>query len=232
MANICVIVCYDDSYSNMAETTVGLNIKPYCEKHGYDIYIDRYENYDTSRAPQWHKIKVCIEVLQTNKYDWIFFIDIDCLIMNSSIKLESIIDNQYSFILPQHIMPAEDTPIINIPEVQNIITSQFFVKNDADGLSILNAIWNANSNIDINKFDYDGRGVRIVINSGEFNHKIKIVEEHLLNRFWYMNNPFMTMYFIGINDHVWKPKDFIVHVTGYKTEERTRLLSDINYFAE
>ena len=232
MANICVIVCYDDNYSNMAETTVDLNIRLYCEKHGYDIHVDKYENPDTSRAAQWHKIKVCMEVLQTNKYDWIFFIDTDCLIMNSSIKLESLIDDEYSFILPQHRIPADDTPIVNIPGIDNVITSQFFVKNDVDGLAILQAIWNANSDIDINKFDYDGRGTRIVINSGEFNHKIKILEERLLNRFWYMNDPFMVMYFDGVNDHVWKPGDFIVHVTGYKTPERTRLLSDINFFAQ
>jgi hypothetical protein len=216
----------------MAETTVDLNIKPYCNKHGYDLYVDRYENADPSRAPQWNKIKVCKEVLQSGKYEWAFFIDTDCLIMNSSIKLESLIDNDYSFIVPNHRMPAEDTPIINIDGVSNVITSQFLVKNDSDGISILDAIWDADQGIDINKFDYDGRGARIVINSGKFSDKIKVIEERLLNTFWYMNNPFMVMYFEGVNNYAWKPGDFIVHVTGYTTPERTRILSDLNSFAE
>jgi hypothetical protein len=41
----------------------------------------------------------------------------------------------------------------------------------------------------------------------------------------------MVFNFRGINDNVWKEGDFIVHVTGYTTEERVRILSDLNYFS-
>jgi hypothetical protein len=84
----------------------------------------------------------------------------------------------------------------------------------------------------LSTFDYEGRQARIVINSLKFKDKIKIIEEKLLNRFWYFNNPFMTFHFKGVNNLVWQPGDFIVHVTGYSKEERIKLLSDLNYFSK
>lgn len=232
MKNICIVVMYTDNYSKMASITVENNIKLYCNLHNYGLYIDQYKTVDSSRSFQWHKIKLCKELLLTNKYEWLFFLDIDCLIMNSSIRLESFIDENYSYILPSHCMPAQDTPITTVDGVQNIISSQFFVRNNEKGIAILNAIWDANNGIDINEFDHEGRATRIVINSEQFKDDIKIIEEHLLNRFWYFNNPYMLNHFKGINDHVWQPGDFIVHVTGYPVDERTKLLSDLNYFSD
>lgn len=232
--NICVLVSYDDNYASMAEITVFDNIQAYCNKHGYSLYIDTQKNVDNNRSASWQKIKTSINVLKNHNFKWLFFIDADCLIMNSDIKLESIIDDNYSFIVPQHNVKAEDNPITNIPGIQNIISSQFLVKNDKDGLSILEAIWGVEGwpeGMSLDTFDYEGRQVRIVINSLQFKDKIKIIEEKILNRFWYINNPFMVMHFKGANDNAWQPGDFIVHVTGYPKEGRIKLLSDLNYFS-
>jgi hypothetical protein len=35
----------------------------------------------------------------------------------------------------------------------------------------------------------------------------------------------------NINDNVWEPGDFTVHVTGYPLDIRKNLLSDLNYFS-
>jgi hypothetical protein len=94
--------------------------------------------------------------------------------------------------------------------------------------------WEANGfpeGIDINTFDHEGRQTRITVSKPEFKDKVKIIEERLLNTFWYMNNPFLVFHFKGVNDLVWKPGDFIVHVTGYKVEDRVKILSDLNYFS-
>jgi hypothetical protein len=233
MENICVLVSYNEAYSKVAELTVFHNIQKYCENHGYTLWVDKQQELDNDRSSHWQKIKTTINILP--KFDWVFFIDTDCLIMNSDIKLESLIDDNYSFIVPQHNVAAEDNPITNIPGIRNVITSQFLVKNDADGLAILQAIWDAEDwpkEMDLATFDYEGRQTRIVINSLKFKDKIKIIEEKLLNRFWYINSPFMLMHFKGVNDNVWKPGDFIVHVTGYKLEDRIKLLSDLNYFSK
>jgi len=231
---ICVLVSYNDDYEHMTSLTVENNIKKYCELYGYSLWIDKQENSNQyNRAPQWYKIKTSIDILENNNFKWLFFIDADCLIMNSNIRLESLIDDNYSFIVPAHNITPVDTPVTN-HNVKNIITSQYLVKNDDAGLSILKDIWEANGfpeGIDINTFDYEGRQARVTISKPEFKDKVKIIEERLLNTFWYMNNPFLVFHFKGVNDLVWKPGDFIVHVTGYKVEDRVKILSDLNYFS-
>lgn len=231
---ICFLVTYDENYAELAKYSVYKNISKYCKKHGYFLHVDRQINLDNDRSPSWQKIRQAQSILKQGKFKWLFFMDVDCLIMNSDIKLESLIDEDYSFIVPQHNIKAEDNPITNIPGVQNVITSHFFVKNDEHGLAILQAIWDAEEwpkGMSYQTFDYEGRQTRLLINSLRFKDKIKIIEEKLLNRFWYVNNPFMVMHFKGVNDNVWQPGDFTVHVTGYKKHERIQLLSDLHAFS-
>jgi hypothetical protein len=224
---ICVLVSYDEGYKRMASYTVRDNIRKYCDLHGYDLHIDYQEKFSNGKPSQWQKIRAARELLETNKYDWVFYLDTDCIIMNSDIKLESFIDDNCSFIVPRHCIEAVDTPTSE----GNIISSQFFVKNDEFGKDILDEIWLAEGNDKVNQFDYEGRQIRILINNGKYKNRIKLVEEKRLNRFWYFNNPFMVFKFKGINENVWQKGDFIIHVTGYDTEARVRLLSDLNYFS-
>jgi hypothetical protein len=229
---IAVLVVYDDNYEEMKKITVDDNIQQYCELHNYTLIKHKVEESD--RHASWYKISKSIEILKSNEFDWVFFIDLDCLIMNPTIKLETIIDEKYSFIVPSHNVPAIDTPTITPFNTDNTITSQFLVKNDEMGIKILEDIWEANGwpeNMDINTFDYEGRQARITIIKPEFSNHIKIIDEKILNRFWYMNSPFVVFHNLGVNNLVWNPGDFIVHVTGYKKEDRIKLLSDLNYFS-
>jgi hypothetical protein len=227
----------------MASYTVRDNIRKYCDMHGYDLHIDYQEKFSNGKPAQWQKIRAARELLETGKYDWVFYLDTDCLIMNPDIKLESFVDDDCSFIVPAHSIKAVDNPIhweireridnymSILKVVDNIISSQFFVKNNEHGKAILDEIWEAKGNDKVDKFDYEGRQIRMIINEGKYKEHIKIVEEKRLNRFWYFNNPFMVFNFAGINHNVWQDRDFIVHVTGYDTEARVRLLSDLNYFS-
>jgi hypothetical protein len=230
--NIAVLVIYDENYETMKNLTVDHNIQQYCDLHGYTLIACKINS--TERSPQWYKIHESIDVLKSNEFEWLFFIDLDCLIMNPTIRLESIIDDNYSFIIPSQNTPSNDTPIITPFDTDNIITSQFLVKNDEFGIKILEDIWEAkelSGNFNFYEFDHEQRQTKITIQKEEFKPYVKIIEEKTLNRFWYMNSPFMTLNNIGVNDLVWKPGDFIVHVTGYKKEEKIKLLSDLNYFS-
>jgi len=103
--DICVLMLYDDYYAKLAEVTIDKNVKQYCDLHGYTLISHKIENIDNHRLPQWQKIQVSIDILKTNKFKWLFFLDTDCLIMNSTIKLESIIDSSFIvlFIIRQSV---------------------------------------------------------------------------------------------------------------------------------
>lgn len=232
--DICFLLCYDDGYSEMARMTIDNNIKPYCRLHGYSLKEHLITEKVSGRDFQWQKIKITIDTLKKTNFKWLFFMDVDCLIMHTPIKLEDIIDENYSFILPSHNVGAIDTPITEFGEIKNIITSHIFVKNDEIGLKILEDIWRASdwpANKDINEFDHEARQTRITIQKKEFRDKIKIVEEKVLNRFWIMNSPFMIYRLKGVNENVWQPGDFSVHVTGYPKEMRMELLKDLLHFS-
>jgi hypothetical protein len=232
---IGVLVMYDDLYEEMSTLTVDRNIKDYCDMYGYVLIKHKIENVDNGRAPQWQKIIESIKILESGDLDWLFFIDLDCLIMNQTIKLESLIDENYSFIIPSHGIDAVDFPMeTNEFGENNVITCAYFVKNDKWGIEILKSVWECRGmpeGLNIDEFDHEGRQCRITLSMSEFKPHVKIVEERLLNRFWYMNKPFVTFQNIGINDLTWKPGDFIVHVSGYSTQERIQMLSDLNYFS-
>lgn len=223
---ICVLAVYDDYYADMAAVTVEKNMKHYCTLHGYS-----FEAVKTSsdRYAPWNKIKVSLDIL--HKYKWVFFIDLDCLFMNQTIRLEDLIDDRYSFIVPSHFLPAMDYPLNINWKTDNIITSQFFVQNTEMGKRILQDIWDAKDIEDLSKFDYEGRQTRVTITKPEFVPHVKIIEERLVNRFWYTSDPFVAMRNIGINDHCWEPGDFIVHVTGYQKDQRTDILESLNHFS-
>jgi len=232
--DICFLICYDEGYSEMARITIDKNIKPYCRLHGYYFWEHLITEKELGRDFQWQKIKIAHNILKKNNFRWLFFMDVDCLIMHTPTKLEQIIDENYSFILPSHNVGAIDTPLTELGDIHNIITSHFFVKNGDTGLKILEDIWEAKdypTRCPINSFDHEARQTRITIQKKEFRNSVKIVEEKLLSRFWIMNSPHMIYRMRGVNSNVWQPGDFSVHVTGYPKEKRIELLEDLSHFS-
>jgi hypothetical protein len=230
--NIGVVVSFNDAYSDMARVSVFENIDHYCKLYGYTLHIDKQESKRMDRYAAWNKIIACIDALPL--YDWIFYIDVDCIIMNHSKMLETFISDDYSFIIPAHNIKAVDTPVLNEVGTDCVITSQFFVKNDEVGMAILEDIWQASdwpADMDINEFDHEGRQTRVTINKPQFSKRVKVVEEHVLNRFWYVNNPFINFHNKGVNDNIWQSGDFIVHVSNYSVKDRTNLLDMLNHFS-
>lgn len=227
-----VVVSYNEAYADMARVSVFENIAHYCNLYGYTLHVNTQQSPAMTRHPAWNKVIACIEALPL--YDWIFYIDVDCIVMNHTIQLEVLIDDDYSFIVPAHNLNAVDTPVLNEMGTNCVITSQFLVRNDDVGMAILQDIWDAKDwpeGMNINSFDYEGRQTRVTINKPQFSKRVKVVEEHVLNRFWYINNPFISFHNKGVNNNVWQPGDFIVHVSNYSVNERTNLLDMLNHFS-
>ncbi|HAI18740.1 MAG TPA: hypothetical protein DCM10_12310, partial [Xanthomarina gelatinilytica] len=78
------------------------NKKKYCRKHGYDFVCKRglYETKFEKRHPSWHSIKLILEILETTNIDWVFWSDVDALVMDATKKLETFIEDDYDMIIP------------------------------------------------------------------------------------------------------------------------------------
>ena len=63
--------------------------KAYARHQGYDLFVD-FETREP-RGTMWHKFIMLEEVMAGGNHDWIWWIDFDTLITNTTIKLEDII---------------------------------------------------------------------------------------------------------------------------------------------
>jgi len=158
------------------------NKEKYCDKNGYD-FIGSDKVYD-DRPPQWSKLLMVREYLPS--YDWVMWNDPDTLIMNTEIKLEEFIDNDFDFI-------AAKFDYINM--------GVFFVKNSAIGLKIINDIYNQDQYIGL--AGNDESAAKHLLGTKEY---IDIVRENikLINNASFNKMP--DKFQLG---------DFIIHFPGH-----------------
>jgi hypothetical protein len=120
---IKIITAFDHNYDNMFDTNQAI-LAQYCEKHGYSLLIKKISNFD--RPASWYKIKAILEEMQDN-CDFIFWIDVDTLILNMNQKIEYLLDNtNYLFI-------SQDKFSIN--------AGIFCVKNNTYMVDFLNKVY-------------------------------------------------------------------------------------------
>lgn len=228
-SRICVTTIYNEAYVPMANITT-LNFKKYCDIHGYSFEPILIED-GLEKTPHWQKIRVVKELLESGRYDWVFFIDLDCLIMNTTIKLERFLSNEHFMIISGH-EDQPDTPILNSAGTHSLMTAQFLIKNCEQSIRFLEDVWAAKETEDkIEVFDYEMRQVRYSGDKAEFKAGIKVLAPEKFNRFWYTTSPFMLHHFPKTNDDAWKPGDFIVHVPAGYGKDRLEMLSDLNFFS-
>ncbi|RMZ66716.1 galactosyl transferase GMA12 MNN10 family-domain-containing [Pyrenophora seminiperda CCB06] len=65
----------------------------YARRHGYDFVAD-YEAHSSTGSPVWWKFDMVERLTKSGKYDWIWWVDFDTLITNTSIKITDIIDEE------------------------------------------------------------------------------------------------------------------------------------------
>lgn len=66
----------------------------YARLHGYDLFVD-YES-NSPRGTTWLKFDMVERVIKADQHDWIWYLDFDTLITNTSISLTNLIDENLS----------------------------------------------------------------------------------------------------------------------------------------
>jgi len=105
--NIGVMIIYESSdkrarsWSDEVMESLIKNRQSYCDRHGYTlINANNLVNY--SRPASWSKLVALQYHFKENNFDYIFYLDMDGIIMNQELKLETIIDateRKYDFIV-------------------------------------------------------------------------------------------------------------------------------------
>jgi len=231
-SRIAIMSIYNDAFEGIANYTIHDNFKRYCNLHGYSLEAIKSEGVVNGRTVHWDKLHFTKELLNSGKYDYVFFIDADCLFMDMTKKIEHFIDQDHFLWIANHDQ-VPDMKIFN-GLGQGLISAQFLFKRCEDTFKFIDDVLAAVETIDIvNKFDYEQRQFRISANKPEFKQGVKVFPENYFNTFWYNDSPFVNYYSNGALQNIWKPGDFIVHVTGSVSpmKRRIQVLSDLSFFA-
>ena len=182
-SKIAIISLYDNGYTSIGKYS-DWNKKAYAKKHGYDLYL-HHELLDFSRPPAWSKIPAIEQHL--NDHEWIYWSDADSLIMNDTIKLESLIDNNYDLVITKEMAGW-----------QSINTGSFLIRNCDWSRKLLRDIYNQPEFIHNVTWEQAAFMNLLKINPS-LNARIKILHQKVMN-----SGP------IGI----YRPGDFVIHFYG------------------
>lgn len=213
-SKIAIVTLFDDYYKDLAEISLEDKIE-YARKHNYNfIYFSN--KIDPNRPAQWSKIKSIEYVLKD--YEWVWWIDIDALIINKDIKIESIIDDNFDIILTEN-------------KYSFISNGSSFFKNTQFTKKFLKECYDLEldilKDVDIQTFDHEQKPMRILIQSiPEYAKKIKLIKERVCNSFWYTNNKTVLDSYPNWNndENIFKPGDFVVNFCGRDKNERIEVM--------
>lgn len=215
-AKIAIVTLFDKNYEDLANIAIP-NFVDYGKKHGYDvIFFD--EIIDKSRPAPWSKVKAVEHVL--DKYEWVWWIDIDALIMNPNIKLESIIDSTYDVIFTAN-------------KYSTISNGSSFYKNSTFTKQFLRDCYELQLDtlrgIDTSTFDHEQKPMRsLYLSGGEYAKRIKLVHERVCNSYWYTGSPSVLQSYPAWNseDNIYQTGDFVVNFCGRSRDERIQVMAE------
>lgn len=123
--NICV-VSYDNRKSDDILKLKNIN-EQYCKLHNYTfLFFDNYDNNTIS--PYWVKVKIVYDILKTNKYDIIMWMDSDACFNNFNIKIENLFNNYDN---KSFIICGDNVNVCNFPlDCSNFNAGVWIVKNN------------------------------------------------------------------------------------------------------
>lgn len=62
----------------------------YAKKHGLDFYVD-FDGGSSSRGTEWHKLDMVEAVIRQGTHDWVWYLDLEALIMNTDVDVRYIV---------------------------------------------------------------------------------------------------------------------------------------------
>lgn len=191
---IAIVSLYTNEIEDIVKLTAS-NQKKYADINGYDYIL--YKGRLSNRHPAWDKILAVKETLPN--YDYVIWVDSDCIFKNFETKIEDIILDGYSGFFGKD-------PIDGI----YVNTGVFILKNDKWSFDLLSKVWETHGkfyeDINIHSYNdwpYEQGPICKILKNNDVNHYI--VPDYILN-----SHPSFDT-----------PKTFILHFMGARANEST-----------
>lgn len=197
-SKIAIISLYNQGYKQVGKYS-DWNKYAYAKKHGYDLFL-YHELFDLSRPPAWSKIPAIAKHL--DDYEWIYWSDADSLIMNNTIKLESLIDNNFDLI----ITAQASNGVLN--------TGSFLIRNGNWSRKLLRKIYEQTDFINTTGGWEQSALAYVLSHHKKYYDHIKVLPQRTMNSH------------IAPGKGQYQPGDFVIHFYGPRGKEP---LMEANY---
>ena len=201
-AEIAVVtIAAGDNYRTLVKEGLA-NKLSYCLKNNYK-YIEGSSSLDTSRPVPWSKILLILEVMKDPAIKWIFWTDADSLIMNQKTLLESLIDEDFEFIIGDELNAT-------------VNSGQFLIKNCEWSKKFLHQIY---SHVEFVHHEWwENQAIIYEIeNSDEIKSHTKIIPQRFINSY-------PRRLSRNLDEATYQDGDFIIHFPSIKGGELKHLM--------
>lgn len=227
MTKFAIANIYTKNILPLAVITTEYNKRKYCEKHNYDLIIQT-KNFHHSHLG-FAKIGLVLELLKSNKYDWIYWVGSDTMITNYDIRLSDLIDDNYHFIISY--------------DIWDFNSDSFLIKNSPEAIKYFDNIWNLIPEYIDNQGNAKDFGLRLPDGGGrawaeqgamidlynnnpEYRNIIKPMHQKFMNSYLYDIYPsawHQKAKDCKGNNGQWSEGDFLVHWPGIDNNKRFNL---------
>lgn len=194
---------YGSNYNDIAGETVPV-MRRYCEKHGYDFHQLLLQGTGNEYYYQKH---IYIRRLFNDGYDWVFYLDVDALVMNHDIDLfrEFIGGTYCSLIITNHV---------------ELNGGAIIMGNSYAGRCVNDFILHCRD-----LFPNEQNVINYFKDCPLFSDNMKVVDHPAFNSLDYSQYPEFPDRRKSEEGH-WNEGDFILHFPGLGTEKRLQLIKE------
>ncbi|MEM7175922.1 MAG: DUF273 domain-containing protein [Chlamydiota bacterium] len=180
----------------------------YAKKHGYDFFVAT-QKLDTSfgikakvdLAPAWSKLALVAKILENYDYDWVFLSDADSLILNLSMKLETLIAEDFDVILCTE-QPIDGLASPFSADKIYLNSGQILYKNCPFSKQLLKSAWQKYPNNQPGFWDQKALISTLLEMPPEESKRVLVQPSRAFN----------------LDPYYYRPGDFLVHMWGYHGE--------------
>lgn len=131
--NLAILINYNSEYESISEIVIPNHVK-YANKYKLSYHVFK-NDFTNGRHIVWNKF-LCIKKILPF-YDWVFFMDTDCLFLDFNIDLKTFIDDNFSIVIGKNKSPNFYKHV----NEYHLECGAFLVKNEPISYEILNTLY-------------------------------------------------------------------------------------------
>lgn len=228
--NVLIITGYDQNNHNLWKELFDLTLKSkidYANQHGYDIYITKNFSVDsyglfTESDIGFLRTVLAFEInnniLHTKKYDYIFWLDADAIITNTSYDITYFIENESSCYFASFDWGSG-------AKRHNLFNNGNWIIRVGHQSQNLYSVFLHNAK----KFPNEQEALNAISHTNEYKNYFCVLEKHKLNSVPNHENLIENRN-NQIIDTPWQSGHFLCHFSGLSNEQRLYLIK--TYFSE